>query len=312
MNEEIYDAIIVGAGPAGMSAGIYGARAGLKAVILEKGLPGGIAGTTDLIENYPGFPGGINGMKLVELMRKQCEGFGAEIHNVEVKSIVKSNDEFKIKTSRDDYTARTVIIASGSYHKRLNVPGEKELYGKGASYCATCDGPLFKNRDVAVVGCGNSGLQEGRFLLNFAKSITFVEFLPYITADKILQEQFRNEPRANFFLNQEVISINGENRVESLTFLDRNTKERHEIKVDGVFIYVGLLPNSNFVKDFVTLDKDGFIITNDNLETSVSGVFAAGDIRAKKYRQVVIACSEGAIAALGAYHYLADHKKKTI
>ncbi|MEO0226772.1 MAG: thioredoxin-disulfide reductase [candidate division WOR-3 bacterium] len=304
MSNSKYDIIIIGAGPAGLSAGIYSARAGLKTMILEKGIPGGTAAMTDLIENYPGFSDGIKGMELGLKMRQQGERFGVKIINAEARSIVKAEKGFIIKTSSQDYTGDCVIVATGSSPKALNIPGEKELLGRGVSYCATCDGPLFKNRDIAVIGCGNSGLQEGRFLLNFARSITFVEFLPYITADKILQEGFKDEKRVRFFLESEVLSIQGQGSVEAIRIRNRKTNKEEVIPVTGVFIYIGLIPNSQVVHELLDLDREGFIITNERLETSVPGIFAAGDVRAKRYRQIVIACSEGAIAALNAYHYL--------
>uniref|UniRef100_A0A7C4X8T1 Thioredoxin reductase n=1 Tax=candidate division WOR-3 bacterium TaxID=2052148 RepID=A0A7C4X8T1_UNCW3 len=304
MNKENLELIIIGGGPAGLSAGIYASRAGLKTLILERGILGGIAATTDLIENYPGFPEGMKGMELAERMKRQCERFGVQIKNGEVNSIAKEENGFVIKSSLADYRTKAVIIATGSSPKRLNIPGEAELFGRGVSYCATCDGPLFKNQDIAVIGCGNSGLQEGLFLLNFVKSITFIEFLPYITADNILQERLKGENRVKFLLNHNPLSINGKNRVESITVMDRGTNEKKIISVSGIFIYVGLIPNSQIFKDIVHLDKNGFIHTNEELETSVPGIFAAGDVRAKRYRQVVIACSEGAIAAMNAYHYI--------
>ncbi len=305
LNSSKYDIIIIGAGPAGLTAGLYGARSGLKVAILERGMPGGIAGTTDLIENYPGFPDGIKGMELGMRMKRQCERFGVRVINSEAKSIIKKGDkEFLIKSSSGDYTTSCLIIATGSSPKMLNVPGEKELIGRGVSYCATCDGPLFKDRDIAVIGCGNSGLQEGKFLLGFARTVTFIEFLPYLTADKVLQEGFRDEARVRFFLNSEVLSINGREAVESITIRNRETNTEEEIPLRGVFIYVGLIPNSEIFRGMVEMDRDGFIITDAELQTSLPGVFAAGDVRAKRHRQVVIACAEGAVAALNAYHYL--------
>lgn len=304
MNTTSYDLLIIGAGPAGLSAGIYGARAGLKTVILEKGIPGGTIAMVHLIENYPGFPDGITGSMLSDLMKKQCLRFGVELINHEARAIIREGDGYLIKTDSDDYLSRTVIIASGSSPRRLNVPGEKELLGRGISYCATCDGPLFKDKKIAVIGCGNSGLQEGRFLLQFVKTITFIEFLPHITADKILYDYFADEKRVEFILNAEVLSIEGHSRVEALKIRDRKSGEIKTIDVDGVFIYVGLIPNVQFLGSLVNMEENGFIITDEKFQTSVPGIFAAGDIRAKKIRQIVVACSEGAQAAINAYHFL--------
>lgn len=304
MSNNVYDLLIIGAGPAGLTAGIYSARAGLKTLVLEKGLPGGLAATTDYIENYPGFPDGIKGIELTEKMKNQAKRFGVEIIGVEVKSISKTGKNIIVQTDNKRYEVPAVIITTGTTPKRLNIPGEDTLRGRGISYCATCDGPLFKGRDIAVIGCGNSGLQEGKFLLNFVKSITFIEFLPYMTADIILQERLKDEKAVNFLLNHMAVSINGKERVESITVRNRENDEEKTVAVSGIFIYAGLNPNSVFLKDFVKLDDYGFVIINKQLETSIPGIFAAGDIRAEAIRQVVIACGEGAVAAINAYHYI--------
>lgn len=308
LSKENYDLIIIGAGPAGLTAGIYGARAGLQTVILERALPGGLAATTDYIENYPGFPDGIKGMELTEKMKKQAQHFGVEIIGSEVVSLVKKEHITVVKTSARSFETVAVIIATGTVPKKLNIPGEDKLRGRGVSYCATCDGPLFKGRQIAVIGCGNSGLQEGKFLLNFARHITFIEFLPHMTADKILQNRLGQEPKVNFLLNHELLSINGKERVEAITVKDRVVKNKKTIEVSGVFIYAGLVPKSDFVKGIVKVDSKGFIVTSDKLETSLPGVFAAGDICAQAVRQVVTACAQGAAAAINAYHYIESLK----
>ncbi len=304
MDKNNYDLLIIGAGPAGLTAAIYSARAGLKTLVLEKGLPGGLAATTDYIENYPGFPEGIKGIELTEKMKNQAKRFGVEIIGVEVKSISKTGKNIIVQTDNKKYEVPAVIITTGTTPKRLNIPGEDTLRGRGISYCATCDGPLFKGRDIAVIGCGNSGLQEGKFLLNFVKSITFIEFLPYMTADIILQERLRDEKAVNFLLNHMAVSINGKERVESITVKNRENDEEKTVAVSGIFIYAGLNPNSGFLKNFIELDNYGFVITNKKLETSVPGIFAAGDIRAETIRQVVTACGDGAVAAINVYHYI--------
>lgn len=308
LSKDNYDLVIIGAGPAGLTAGIYGARAGLQTVMLERALPGGLAATTDYIENYPGFPDGIKGLELTEKMKKQAQHFGVEIIGTEVISLAKKEHITVVKTSARSFEAVAVIIATGTVPKKLNIPGEDELRGRGVSYCATCDGPLFKGRQIAVIGCGNSGLQEGKFLLNFARHITFIEFLPHMTADKILQDRLSQEPKVNFFLNHELLSIDGKERVEAITVKDHVVKNKKTIEVTGVFIYAGLVPKSDFVKGIVKINSKGFIVTSDKLETSLPGVFAAGDICAQAVRQVVTACAQGAAAAINAYHYIESLK----
>jgi thioredoxin reductase (NADPH) len=304
MDTKTYDVIIIGGGVAGLTAGIYASRARLKTVLFEKWLMGGLAATTDLIENYPGFPEGISGKDLTERMKAQAQRFDVEIVQAEVQAIQKRDKKFDVGTDKETYITKTVILAVGTVSKKLNVPGEDELRGRGVSYCATCDGPLFRDKKIAVIGCGNSGLQEARFLLKFVNHITLIEWLPRMTADVILQERMKEEPHVHCLLNRKIISINGKDRVSSITVQDRTSNHEETIDVDGVFIYVGFNPLSDIVRGLVNLDRDGFITTNHQLETSVPGIFAAGDIRSKKIRQVVTACAEGAEAAINAHHYI--------
>jgi thioredoxin reductase (NADPH) len=284
-----HDIIIVGAGPAGLTASIYAARAGMDVTVLEKAVPGGYAALTDIIENYPGFPEGIKGIDLAEKMKKHAQRFDVRIVGTEVKKISASPRTFQVQTSSQTYTAPAVVVATGTSPRKLLIRGEEELRGRGVSYCATCDGPLFKNRTVAVIGCGNSGLQEGHFLLNFVKEVVFVEYLPRITADKVLQRKFEHEDRARFILGAMLVSINGKEKVESITVKQRSDNTEQTIGVDGVFIFVGTTPASDCVRGLVELDKHGFVITDEELRTSVKGLYAAGDIRSKHIRQVVTA-----------------------
>ena len=303
----VYDLIIIGGGPAGLTAGIYASRARLNSLLLEKKMSGGMAATTERLENYPGFPDGISGMELLEKMKSQAERFGIRIKEFEeVKTIKPKGKRIELITENKKYSTRSLIIATGSEPKKLNVPGEDKFHGRGVSYCATCDGPLFRDMDVAVVGCGNSGLQEGEYLLKFVKSVKFIEFLPYMTAEKILQERIKSNKNTEFYLNHELINIEGEDRISSVIIQNRLSKKKRKIPVSGVFFYVGLNPNSHFLKGVVELDRFGFVVTNEKMETSIRGIYAAGDVRSKDIRQVSTAVGEGTIAAIYAEKFIEE------
>lgn len=306
-----YDVIIIGGGPAGLTAAIYTSREKMSTLLLEKGVCGGLPALTDRIENYPGFPEGVSGMDLMNRFKEQGGRFGAELLEIkEVKTISPDEEKITVKTSEAEYCASTVIIASGSVPKMLDIPGEKEFFGKGVSYCATCDGPFFRGKDVAVIGCGNSGLQEGEALLRHVKSISFIEFLPQMTAEKILQERLRKGEKTKFLLNHKLISINGKENVQSIIIQDRQRTEKKEIRVSGVFIYAGFLPNSEFLKGIVEMDDSGYIKTGQDMQTSVPHIYAVGDVRSKQVRQIDVACAEGTIAAISIGNYLS--KKGTV
>ncbi len=311
------DLIIIGEGPAGLSAGIYAARAGLDTLLIEKGAPGGIAGTIDFVENYPGFPNGISGMELMQNMREQTKRFGVQFTNEEVISIKVNNRNdsqiaptYVIKTNINEYVSHTVIIATGTEHKKLGVPGEDRLTGKGVSYCAVCDGPLFRDKDIIIVGSGNSGVQEGLFLLKFVKHITFIKFLGHITADKILKDRILKDPRAEFLFEHTVVSVNGKDRVEGITVKSRKTGEEKIIKAQGVFVYRGLIPNTQWLKGTIDLDSNGYILANEILETSLPGIFVAGDVRSKPlpFSQIIGAASDGAFATFAVEKYIEKNK----
>jgi len=292
-----YDAIVIGAGPAGLTAAIYLARAKLSTLILEKLVPGGLAATTDKIENYPGFPEGIGGEELTSRMEKQAVNFGVDIVLEEVLDVDFLSNPKVIKTSDGEYTGRGVIIATGTSPRPLNIPGEDRFRGKGISYCATCDAPFFQDKEVVVIGCGNSGIQEGIYLKKFAKKITFVEFLPHMTAEKVLQERVRDIDNVEFLLNHQVTAFEGEEKLTGVRVKNRETGEEFLIPADGAFVYVGLKPNTGFLKGKVEMDEYGFIKTDEKLKTSIPGVYAAGDVRTTVLRQVATAVGDGALAA---------------
>lgn len=301
MAEEKYDVIIIGGGPAGLTAGIYTSRERLKALLLEKGVCGGLAASTDIVENYPGFPDGVKGAELMSRFKAQAERFGGKISELEeVKKIKPHGKVISVQTDKGEYDASAVIVSSGSVPKKLGIPGEEELKGRGVSYCATCDGPLFRGKDVAIIGCGNSGLQEGESILRYVKSVTFVEFLPQMTASKILQERLQSKDNATFFLNHALTAIKGEKQVLSIQIKDRQAGTDKDINVSGVFIYAGFIPNTGFIEGAVKLDDAGYVMTNEKMETTTPGIYAAGDVCSKRVRQIDTACGDGTIAAISA------------
>lgn len=299
-----YDVIILGAGPAGMTAGIYTGRALLDTLIIENKVVGGEASSTNLIENYPGYPDGVSGMELTTNMKNQAEKFGAHIVVSPLKKVDINGKSKSISTEDGTFHSKATIIATGTTPKKIGIPGENEYKGRGISYCATCDAPFFKDEHIAVIGAGNSGVQESLYLLDFVKSITLVEFLDHMTAEKILQERIKKKENVEILLNNKVTSIAGNQTVSSITIEDRNTNKIRNIEVAGIFIYVGLQPNTKFLKDKLNLNKQGFIKTDGNLKTSKEGVFAAGDVIEKSLRQVATAVGDGALAAFSAKTYI--------
>jgi thioredoxin reductase (NADPH) len=306
-DEKTHDLIIIGGGPAGLTAGIYATRAKLDTILLERLNPGGLVASTDWIENYPGFPEGISGADLVKKMEEQSAKFGLKI--VPLKEVttadVKSQPKV-IKADEEEYKTKAVIIASGTEPKKLNIPGEEKFRGRGVSYCATCDGAFFQDKDIVMIGGGNSGIQEGLFLTRFVKSITVVEFMPHLNAEKILEERARKDSKFNFYLNHMATSINGENQIESVTIKDRQTNEEKNIPAAGVFVYVGWDPKTEFVKGQIELDKWGYVVAGEDTKTSVPGVFVVGDVRVKALRQITTSVSDGTVAAFMAEQYIEE------
>ncbi len=302
----MYDTIIIGAGPAGMTAALYAARSNLKVALIEGGLPGGQMNNTSDIENYPGYAN-ISGPELAEKMFEPLENLGVEHLYGLVENIEDHGDVKKVITDDEEFETRTVIVATGSKHRLLGVPGEEELNSRGVSYCAVCDGAFFRDQDLLVVGGGDSAVEEAIFLTQFAKSVTIVHRRDELRAQKVLQDRaFANE-KINFIWDSVVKEIKGENRVESVVIENVKTNQVTEHAFGGVFIYVGLDPVSDFVQELQIRDQAGWIVTDDHMKTSVAGVFAVGDVRQKDLRQVTTAVGDGAIAGQEAYKYITEH-----
>ena len=303
MNKD-YQLIILGGGPAGLTAGIYAARNKLNTLLIEKIMPGGLIAMSEWVENYPGFPDGISGLELGEKMQKQAEKFGLEILTAEVTGLEVSQSLKTVKTSEGEFTARAVIIACGSDRINLNVPGEKQFIGRGVSYCATCDAAFFRDQVVAVVGGGNSAVSEAIHLSKFASRVIVIHRRDQLRAAKIVEEKARGEPKISFVWNSTVTAVEGSNKVEQLQLHNVVTGQKSALPVSGVFVSVGQKPNTDFLKGVIPLDAGGYIITNEKMETSVPGVLAAGDIRSNSIRQAISAAGDGATAEINAERFL--------
>jgi thioredoxin reductase (NADPH) len=298
------DTVIIGGGAAGLTAGLYTSRANMKTILLEKFVPGGQTALTAFVENYPGFPDGISGFELMENMRNQAVHFGLEIRTTEVKFINGHDDFFCIGTTACELNTRTIIICTGVRPRKLGVPGEQELFGRGVSTCATCDGAFYRDMEVAVIGGGDSALDEGLYLTRFASKVHIIHRRDRFRALPTYVTKAREHPKAVFHTDTVVTSINGEQSVESLTLRNVKTGEESILPVAGVFMYIGLVPNTEMFNGFVELDEGGFIKVDFNLQTSVPGIFAAGDVRVTPLRQIITAASDGAVAAYAAGKFL--------
>jgi thioredoxin reductase (NADPH) len=299
-----YDIIIIGAGPAGLSAGIYTSRARLSSLLIEKGAIGGQIISAELVENYPGFTAGISGIDLTQAMHEQATKFGLETLAAEVTGIDVAGKQKIVKTSSDDYLAGAIIIAGGSERQKLGVPGEVGYTGKGVSYCATCDGAFFRDKTVAVVGGGNAAITEALELTKFASKIILIHRRHELRATKILQEKVMSDPKIEIIWNTVVEEILGETFVNKIRLRDINTDKASVLDVSGVFINVGSQPATGYLKGLLTLDAVGAVVTGERLETSVPGIFAAGDIRSGSIRQAIGAAGDGAAAAVNAGKYI--------
>lgn len=308
VRNEIYDILIIGGGPAGLTAGIYAARSKLRTLILETGLLGGQMTTTDMIENFPGFPKGIPGAELSSLMEEQAKRFGVEIINGEALKIILEKDLKIVKTYESNYNAEAVIISTGTEWRRLGIPGEDEFIGRGVSFCATCDGAFFKDSPIMVVGGGDSALTEALYLTKFASEVTIVHRRDSLRATKLYQERAFSNPKIKFLWNSILEEIKGDKTVKSVIVRDIKTNERKEYSVEGVFLFIGRRPRTSFLKDLVKMDGEGYITTDEKCETSVRGIFAAGDCRKKLLYQISTAVGDGATAAFAAEKYLEGKK----
>lgn len=302
------DLIIIGAGPAGLSAGLYAARARLKTLVLERLSPGGQVLMTDWVENYPGFPDGISGFELVDKMRRQAEKFGLIIENQEVKRLELSPEKKVVVTEKGSLETKALILASGATPKRLGVEGEGLLTGKGISYCATCDGPFYRDQEVALIGGGDTAVEEAIFLTRFAAKVNLIHRRDELRATKLLRERAMAQERIHFIWDTVVTRIVGETEVKGVDLKNVKTEETSHLPVQGVFIFIGYSPNNELVNGLLEQDRSGFVTTDNDMQTSVPGVFAAGDIRSKILRQVATAVGEGATALFAAERYLESLK----
>lgn len=298
--------IIIGAGTAGLSAAIYAARAELSPIVLKGDQPGGQITLTDVVENYPGFPEGISGFELFQILEHHAERFGAKLLGDTVVSVDFSTHPFKIVTRENSYESKTIIIATGSNPRKLNVPGEKELIGKGVSYCATCDGFFFKNKKVVVVGGGDSAIDEGLFLTRFASAVNVVHRRDRLRANPNLQKRAFNNDKMNFIWNSGVVEILGTDKVTGVRLKNFKTEEQSIFNTDGIFVFIGHIPNTQIFKDKIEMNAQNIIITNKRQQTNIPGVFAAGDVQDAIYRQAITSAGTGAVAAMEAEKFIAE------
>jgi thioredoxin reductase (NADPH) len=303
--DHIQDIVIIGAGAAGLTAGMYARRSNLDAVLLEKFVPGGQAALTAFVENFPAFPDGISGYELMDNMRRQALKFGLEAVTAEMKCIERHDRApFRICTTNGDMITRSIIVCTGVRPRMLGVPGEKEFFGKGVSTCATCDGSFYRDMEVAVIGGGDSALDEGLFLTRFASTVHIIHRRDRFRAIHALVRKAEENPKIRFHLDSVVTEVRGKGFVEGLSLRNVKTGEESTLPVAGVFLYAGLIPNTEMFRGFLDMNKHGFIIADRSLMTSVPGIFVAGDVRDTPLRQIVTAAADGALAAYSAGKYI--------
>lgn len=303
---EHVNVLVIGSGPAGLAAALYAARADLDPVVLTGMELGGQVSLTHIVENYPGFPEGVGGSELVELFQKQAERFGARIEFDTATEVDFSKRPFQVKTYNSEYSAETVIITTGATPRHLNIPGETQLTGRGVSYCATCDGWFFKDKEVIVVGGGDSAMEEGLFLTRYANSVTIIHRRDELRAGAILQNRAMNNSKIKFIWNTVVTEISGDEKVQTVQLRNTQTGETSELETDGVFIFIGHTPNNQLFGDQLEMDERGYLVVNNLMHTSVPGVFAAGEIADPTFRQVITSAGMGAAAAMQANHFIEE------
>ena len=303
---DFYDLIVVGGGPAGLSTALYAAREGIDTLVIESSAIGGQAGVTERIDNYLGFPEGVEGALLADDMRAHAERFGAEMLPAQTVAQIRSDGAYRtvVTESGDEYGAMALLLAVGTRYRRLNVPGEEDFIGAGIHFCATCDGPFYKGEEMAIIGGGNSALEEGLFLTKFASKVTLLVRGDALSASQVLQDKAANHPGMEIRFNTSVQEFRGESRLSGVLAKDSTTGEIEELHPGAVFVFIGLDPNTGFLSNLVEIDDYGFLRTYDNMQTSVEGIFAAGDARAGSTKQVASAVGEGAAAALMIRQYL--------
>lgn len=307
MAEDVnYDVVIIGGGPAGLTAGLYTARAGLSSILIEKGILGGQITNAERVENFPGFQEGISGLELGERMQTQAEKYGLKTIFAEVSGLEIQKTLRVVKTTEGDFIGKAVILAGGSRRRKLGVPGETKYIGKGVSYCAVCDGPFFRETSVVVIGGGDTAITEALHLVNFASKVTIIHRRDQLRATRILQDKAFAEPKIEFLWDTIALSIEGSEMVEKVNLSNVKSGERSDIEVGGVFISVGTDPDTGYLKQILPLDELGHIITNEKMETPAAGIFAAGDIRHNSARQAITAAGDGATAAIYAQKYITE------
>ena len=304
---QVYDLIIMGAGPAGLTAAIYTGRARISTLVLTGMLPGGQPANTDLVENFPGFPEGIAGPDLAQLFQSQAARFGAHIKMDTVTKVDLTGSPFTVHSHSKSYQGRSVIVATGAVPRRLGVPGEEQFYGRGVSACATCDGFFYRDKKVVVVGGGDSAITEAMFLTRFAKEVVVIHRREELRATKIYQEQVLNYPQISFAWNSVVEQVLGEDTVTGVRVRNVKSDESSVIETDGVFLYIGMIPQTEMFAGQLDLDDSGYIISDERQRTNIPGVYVAGDVQDPNYRQLVIAAATGATAAIEVGHFLSEH-----